>query len=573
MKDLDCTSSTQFLGFSRVNLTNLMSLLKLNLNDTLLLVIVILSLGLNGFWLWWGLPSGAETWEVDGIAPLEPLVAAKRLFIDDWWNSGYINKYPMGHFFIVLAVYAPYIVYLFVTGGLSTPDDAYPYGLSEPEMALTVLTLLARGVSVVMGLGIAVLVYLTARDFFGKRGAFFAALIVVFSPAFIYYSHTANVDVPSLFWGAVGLFGFARLVQGRMERFNYLLLGFAVGMGMATKEQVFGLFALLPIPIVVLQIMHHRGRLSHHGHRFSIREVIRVLVDANILWGLGTCILTFVLATHMIFNWDANVLRLVWRAYQIHPEVGNFPYQTTYPVEVSGLFDGWRQTFWLLWDSMNPFLLVASIAGVLYFPFKERWAGYFLVPFLSYLFLVIPTRGFLRVRFVMELALVLAFFGGRFLSEVWSWGSTRHRAFLGAFGLLWAYSLIYGSSVNFLMMYDSRYKAELWIRDNLSASASVETYSEPTYLPRLPQNLTVHRLPFSQEALAGLRERSPDYLILTGAKHNRFKEGSPQKKLFTRLLQGDFGYQPLQTFQTEFLLAPNLVPGLSPEIIILTRQN
>ena len=123
------------------------------------------------------------------------------------------------------------------------------------------------------------------------------------------------------------------------------------------------------------------------------------------------------------------------------------------------------------------------------------------------------------------------------------------------------------------MMYDSRYKAELWIRDNLSASASVETYSEPTYLPRLPQNLTVHRLPFSQEALAGLRERSPDYLILTGAKHNRFKEGSPQKKLFTRLLQGDFGYQPLQTFQTEFLLAPNLVPGLSPEIIILTRQD
>lgn len=538
-----------------------------------LFILIPLSLGLNCFWLWWGLPNGANIWAVDGIAPIEPLIAAKRMIIDDWWNSRYVNKYPMGHFFVLLTVYTPYMLYLIATGGLNKPTDAYPYGLENPETALTVLTLIANGVSTLMGVGIVVLIYMTARDFFGRRGAFFSALTVAFSPPFIYYSHTSNVDIPSLFWCTVGLFAFARLVQGNIERYNYVLLGLAAGMAMATKEQALGLFILLPFPILILHLMHQRDT-GHHRSRFTTRQASRALFDPRILWGLGACILTFVLATHLIFNWDANYWRIVWRIYKFHPELGQ-KYASP-PLEVSGIFDAWQQTFWLLWDSMNPFLFIASVLGILYFPFKERWAAYFLAPFLSYFLIAIPMLTFLRARFVMGLVLVLGFFSGRFLNGIWLWGlrgSKGRSLLLVGFGLLWTYSLLYGFSVDYLMMYDARYKAEAWIRDNLAISATVETYTEATYLPRLPPHLTVHRSSFSQEALLGLPERSPDYLVLTGAQHNRFKEGSIQKLLLIRLLQGDFGYQPLQTFQTQSFLAPNLIPGLSPEIIILTRRN
>jgi hypothetical protein len=49
---------------------------------------------------------------------------------------------------------------------------------------------------------------------------------------------------------------------------------------------------------------------------------------------------------------------------------------------------------------------------------------------------------------------------------------------------------------------------------------------------------------------------------LTGsdsAEHTKIEE----KKLLNRLLQGNFGYQPIQTFHTQPLLGPNLIQGLS----------
>lgn len=289
-------------------------------------------------------------------------------------------------------------------------------------------------------------------------------------------------------------------------------------------------------------------------------------MGSNVLLGLGTCILTFVLATHLIFNWDANLWRLIWRISHVQPEL-QLKYVSP-SLEVRGVLDAWQQTFWLLWDSMNPALLVASILGILTVTLKERWAIFFLVPLLSHLLLFIPMLNLLRARFVMQLVLVLAFFGGRFISQVCTWGSKRNRAVLPLSAILWAYSLLYGFSVDYLMMYDSRYKAEAWINAHLAAGTTVETYSQPTYLPRLPKNLKVNRAPFTLEGLSGLPTRSPQYLVLTSAEHDDLEE----EALLRRLLRGDFGYKVIERFQTEPLLGRNLIPGLSPQITILQRS-
>ncbi|HWO42413.1 MAG TPA: glycosyltransferase family 39 protein [Candidatus Eisenbacteria bacterium] len=529
--------------------------------------VAALSLFMNLFWLWWGLPNGPHTWATDAIGPLQPLVAAKAMFLDDWWNSGYYNKFPMGHFFVLMAVYTPYIVYLYLTGGLANPTNDYPYGLSDPETALTVLSLLANATSALMGVGIVILIFLTARMLFGQRGAVLSALTIALSPPFIFYAHTSNVDTPHLFWCALGLFAFARLVNGEVELKNYLLLGFGAGMALGTKEQAYGLFILLPFPILALHIRHHlKGELQPAGF-------VRLLFDRKILWGFGISVLTFVLATHLIFNWDGNIERLLYRTTDVHPK-----WQEGYPgapqlrgMGTSLFLERWKETIILLSASMNPVLFIASLAGLVYFPYKERWAPPFVVALCSYLFFVALQLSFIKTRFVMELILVLALFCGRFLAGVWSWSRGRRWA-VAAYGLMWLYAFAYGFNVNYLMMRDARYQAEAWIRANLPAGARVETYSQPAYLPRLPRAVNSYRTEFDDQTVSSLSARSPDYVILTGAQYSRFEEGSPQKQLLDRLLRGDFGYRSVQRFSTEPLLGPNLIPGLSPEIIVLEKR-
>jgi hypothetical protein len=373
------------------------------------------------------------------------------------------------------------------------------------------------------------------------------------------------VDTPSLFWCAFALFVFARLIRGEMQRVNYILLGLAAGMGMATKEQVFGLFLLLPVPILLLNSARDPDAW-HWRWPFRFGALMRVLVDRNILLGSATCIATFVLATHLIFNWDANWWRLTWRIYNSHPKMQEIYINS--PHEVSGILDSWYQTLVLLWGSMNPYLFICSIAGVLYFTFRERWAGYFSVPLLSYFCTAIPMMSFLRVRFVMELVLVLAFFGGRFLSTVWSYGAKRWVGVPLALTVLWVYALLYGFSVNYLMMHDARYAAEAWIQANLKADVRIETYSQSTYLPRFPRQVKVTRTKFKSQVLANLSKRRPDYLVLTSAEHDKAEE----KILLDRLIKGEFGYRLVRSFETEPLVGHKLIRGLSPRILILARN-
>src|SRR5690349_9907822 len=67
----------------------------------------------------WGLPSGDETWAADAIKPSAPLAVAFHNF-GHGWNSGWFwFKYPPLHAFILCALYAPYLAWLWATGGLT----------------------------------------------------------------------------------------------------------------------------------------------------------------------------------------------------------------------------------------------------------------------------------------------------------------------------------------------------------------------------------------------------------------------------------------------------------------------
>ena len=536
--------------------------------DKGLLVVVVLAVVLNGLGLWWGLPlSGIHAWDVDGIAPLGPLIAAKRMLFDDWWNSGYYNKYPMGQFFILMAAYAPYVGYLWLSGGLRNPSDVYPFGFTDPETALTVLSLIARGINAVMGVGIVVLVYVTARQLAGRRAAFFSALTVALSPAFIFYAHTGNVDTPSLFWSALALFAFGRLIAGQCALRNYLVLGAAVGMAAATKEQTAPLFLLVPLSVVILHARH-----AEAARRLD-RAIVRSVVDRKLLGGLAIAIATFVTATHLIFNWHGSMLHFQWRLHGIHPIYG-----TEYPGsgrEVDGGVDALREVASVTADAMNPALFVAAVAGLAVLPLRYSWARHLVLPLVSYVAWVgvVSPLPFFRARFVMEVILVLAFFVGPVLGSLWAFGVERSRLLTAGVALVLVYSAVYGAEVNYLLVRDTRYAAEAWLASDVPPGATVEAFSGPTYLPRFPHHVKVrYHLDLTSAELEGLEERSPDFLVLSSAYSRRFDEDSEDGALLARLLRGDFGYQPVRTFRRDPWLSPRMIAGLSPEILVLANH-
>lgn len=536
--------------------------------DRGLVLVVVLALLLNGLGLSWGLPlSGVHAWDVDAIAPMGPLIAAKRMLVDDWWNSGHYSKYPMGQFFILMAAYAPYIGYLWLTGGFRNPSEVYPFGFTDPETALTVLSLIARGINALMGVGIVVLVYLTAHRIGGRKAALFSGLTVALSPAFIFYAHTGNVDTPSLFWCALALYAFGQLIAGDCALRHYLLLGAATGMAAATKEQTIGLFLLVPLSVLVLHAQHLG--VSHTRPWATIRAVI----DRKLLGGLAASLATFVIATHLIFNWHGNVLRLRFRMFGIHPTFG-----TNYPgggLEIDGRLDALKQIAATTSDGMNPVLFAAGVVGLVILPMHQRWARHFLVPLVSYVWFVtvLAPMPFFRARFVMEVILVVAVFVGPVLAALWTLGAHRSRVLVSSLVLALAYSFVYGAEITYLLVRDARYAAEAWLESHAAPGTTVEAFSGPTYLPRFPRHVNVRYHPdLTSAELDGLAERAPEFLVLSSAYSRRFHEDSRDGALLAGLLRGDFGYRPVRTFRRDPLLSPRLIAGLSPEIVVLANH-
>src|SRR5262249_32529697 len=167
--------------------------------DPWFLGILLVSLALNTYQLDWGLPNGNESWAADALGPVTVLGILHHSF--HTWNSGwYYFKYPMGYALVLTLSFAPYLAYLFVTGGWKHPSTTYPFGFTHPDKALFVLFMLGRLVSVALGVGTVALTYLIGRRLFDRWTARIAAFFAATAYPIVYYAHTTNLDGSYLFW-------------------------------------------------------------------------------------------------------------------------------------------------------------------------------------------------------------------------------------------------------------------------------------------------------------------------------------------------------------------------------------
>lgn len=98
----------------------------------------------------------------------------------------------------------------------------------------------ARLPTALFGFGIVWAMWLT-RPWLGKPGAFFAAVLITFSPALLHYSRHTRHDIYEIFWAVVmliAIFCYLDLGRARGERWAYIVAA-ALSLALASKEDAF----------------------------------------------------------------------------------------------------------------------------------------------------------------------------------------------------------------------------------------------------------------------------------------------------------------------------------------------
>lgn len=486
-------------------------------------LILLLSFIINLIGINWGLPS-YNGWAADELIPSRLLEGVEQGFANGWYY-----KYPPVHFYLLTIVYAPILL-------LHRLNVVNVYDLPT----YTLLFYLGRFLTVLMSVGLLFIIYLCSRELGNHKSALFTTLISSLNLNYIYYSKTINLDIPYLFWFMASLLFYLKLLKSHHLKY-YLLFSLMAAVSVATKDQAYGFYLLTPFFI----IWQHYRYLKQKNPEMSFRQS---LSDRKITGSIAVGIGTFLLLHNVIFNLDGffnHVNLIVGGSAKIHPR---------YEASVWGQLQMLRQTLTHLRFSMGwPFYAIALIGLFQYLPkLKQNYlCGGLLIPFISYYLFYIALLRDNDVRYLMPIALMLAFFGGQFLAD---WLNPLSRLFplkVIAVTCLTIYTIAYGCTVNALMVQDSRYYAETWMQQHLSSDESEELIlgvGDEKYLPRLDQfNAEVARDP----TLEILATRKPSYIIMTsGQDVRRFAPDSPEYQFFTRVMNGTNGYDLIWEYES-----------------------
>lgn len=488
--------------------------------------ILLGSFVLNVLGIWWGLPG---KW-----APIELLPEYIVGAVSQHFSHGWFDAYPPFHYLVLSVVMAPF---LWLSWWGRVPFDH----------VYTLVVLLDRLVSVVMGVGTVAAACAAGARAFGARQGLWAAGMMALTTPFLYYAKTANPDVPYLFWFAVSLVFYVRILQGGPLR-DYVLFAVFAACSVCTKDQAYGLYVLMPLPILaeIWRANRQRG---------VARPLVRALVDRRIWFAAATAAVLFALIFNVALNPEG------FRAHmQFITGGGSVPFRVFEPT-----FAGRWQLFLLTLDLTEqslgwPFtvIVLAGLAVAILTPATRRMACWLLVPAVSYYFTFINVIVYNYDRFMLPVCLILALFGGLALEELTAprdWRAWRFAAAAGVF----AYTLLYAGTVDYLMMRDSRYQVERWLRERIGPGQIVGTAGQREYIPTL-DGFTHTDIP-DLDALARVH---PAYMLYNADYGRAVARDSDWGQMIQRLEHGTAGYTLVARFRAP--LPWGWLPGLHRDL-------
>jgi hypothetical protein len=446
---------------------------------------------LNAIGIFWGIGRG---WGVLELTPSYLGEALGKHFANGWWDA-----YPPAHFFVLTIATSPVLV-LDWLGRLSDYDTYWAAALVT-----------ARVVSLVMAAGTLVAIYFSGSYVFGRRAGLFAAGIFALAAPFVYFAKMANVDVPYVFWFALSLVFYVRLIDGDRLR-DYLGIAVTAALAVGTKDQAYGLYVAMPVVLLFSKGLNRKMLAAG-----AVSATALVLVD------------------NVVFNFSGFLAHF---NFVVGP--GNTMYRVYAPT-LAGRMALLKTTLGLLKLAWGWPLSLACLAGVAMGAAAKptrRATIWLFAPVASYYLTFINVILYVYDRFTLPMTLVLAVFGGLAIDRLIAATSAR-RVSVAIVGAAFAYTVLYSSMVDVLMLRDSRYTAERWLDmqtltppDDIVASNVL-----PAYLPRVDAYKYA-----DVESTLDLQMAQPKFFILNVDYLRGQAPDSPVGKMITALEQHTIGY-------------------------------
>jgi PA14 domain/Dolichyl-phosphate-mannose-protein mannosyltransferase len=496
--------------------------------------VLLLTTALAVWGIWWGLPN-VRGWAPDEIVPADVLNLWNLRFSHGWgW------KYPLFHYMLLAAADSPFLLLSWL--GVIHLDPASPH---------VALMLIGRFVSVACALGIVAIIYRTGLELYGRRGAVFAALTTALTMPFAYHAGIATVDVPYVFWFAVSLLAYVRILKSHARR-DYLVFAVSAVLAGCTKDQAWGLCALTPIAIFIARWQHARQSPQPMP-----------IVNGTVVRALALGIATFLIANNVIFNFGGFVkhVRLVF----------SMP-GTLQLNEFSRSIGGQLQMLWRALVEMRymfgvPLAIIVSIS-VIRGIFRSRTRPalpWLLVPSISYYVVFLVAVLFIVDRYLLPITIVLSLFAGWWLERVVADGVRARRVRLALVWSAFAYSTVYAAASDYQMTIDSRYEITRWLKSNVQQGQVVGSLGPLEYVA-LAGGFEWE----SVDSIADVAWVKPAFIVI---KAEQIPHSSEQvRTLHAALADGSAGYRLALRYRAPALPLPGLHPDLGPSPRLSVRD-
>ncbi len=460
----------------------------------------------------WGLPS---FWAGDEVTPIRVLTGLNHHF-----SHGWFDRYPPFQFQLLGVAFSPWLL---------AASEGW-HGMSDASQMAT-LTLLSRLVSVAASMGTLAATGACGALAFGRRAGVLAMAMLGLVPMFVYYSKTANPEALYLFWFALSLWFLLRWLR-TVALADAMLLGATATLAICTKDQAYGLY--VAIPFVMIYTLWRRRLAEERTDRW--RALLSSIFDRRLWAAALLSAVLFALIQNLAFNREGFLdhLRFITGsspdAYRIvEPTWRGRLELLRLTIDLDRRSWGWP--FWLVGGCG----VIMALAG----SGSRRIAAVLLIVVASYYLSFINVILYNYDRFLLPVCLIQALFGGMALDR-WLERSRATRVALGAGVVVaaFAYAFLYAATVDVMMLNDSRYAVERWLRAHASSQDQIGVVFPVTVLPRLgdfnsvdistPDNLVRWR---------------PAYFVLNADYAAAVEPDTPLGRFVQQLQREDAGYR------------------------------
>ena len=558
-------------------------MVKIKDKNTLVLIITIcaISLFVNIYGIWWGLPM---QWHPDEI------VLSVKSMVANLDPNPHNFIFPSFHKYVIGIVLSPYFIYLKLT------SDLVGGGICRAPFFITNIFLVSRLVSAVMGTLAVFMVYLIGKEAYNNKIGLISASFLACSMGFVSISHFATVDIPVTFWIVVSIFFFVKVIgSGKMK--YYLLGGLFAGLASSTKYTAL----LLILPMFVSHFLYQKQKW-HGDAPFNIfaketyLTLIKILFHKNFLFGAVILMMGFIIGTPFsILDFSTFKKDMVFNLITRHGYKG-----------FSGSDNSWVPFIFNLKIAMGlPLLLICTI-GIVYLIYKiakkERNAlskSKYTILLLSWIvpyYCIVGSWSDTPIRYIIPIIPPLTIFGGKFVYEmiISSVGLKKISVYV-VFCIILIYSLGYSFAADTMFINDTRYAAGDWMEKNIDINSTIDVYGYNCYLPPFPKYVEINYPPYPDtwnqtniekydNFLKEQEERKPNYIVLTSFYYGRYfsdRNAYPYRTtFFSNLIHGNTNYTITAKFdrvpsdnQILRAMGPPNPEFVNPTILILKRRS